>query len=389
MLHTYPKQIALTALISLLAFTAPNAYAAPVAGTGFSLGSEGFIAIKNTEALDIKLVYENISSAAPSVVDLTAIDEAIDGQTLREKIDSCRLPAGDLYSRGKTITAEQRQALLDNRNLAPIGKTEGTGYGIAVRRANVRALPAGSGLFASADDMERDLLQVGALDPCEPVRLLHISQDRRYYYVQSATMSGWVYIADIAACKQSEWQRYSDPTSFLVVTSRGQRIKQAAETVYAQMGTRIPLIDQNDKKYTVLMPIRRGDGRLVEAETFIDKKEAFHVGYLDCTAQTVTKLAESYLGAPYGYRGLKNSEDSIGIITDIYRTLGITLPRKADELIAASRHLPPCGDIAIISGADGECHLVLAKTDAGLTVVGQTDSKQIGTYTIANGGSAK
>lgn len=380
MLHTYQKWLAGAAAIALIGLAAPSAYAS---GTALSIGSDQLIAIKDTEALDVELVYENISHTSPSVVDLSKMDDAIDGQTLREKIAEYTLPTGDLYSRGERITDETKQALLDNRNLAPIGKTEGTGYGIAVRRANVRALPAGKGLFATALDTDRDLLQVGALDPCEPVRLLHISQDYQYYFVQSASMSGWVFVGDIAAAKQSEWQRFAEPIQFVTVTSRGERIKQAAETVYAQMGTRIPLKDQNEKQYTVIMPIRRGDGRLIEAETTIDKKDAFHVGHLEYTAANITKLAENYVGAPYGHKGLKNSEDSIGIITDIYRTLGITLPRQADELIEAAKHLPPCEDIAIIPSADGECVLALAKDGTERTVVGQTEDKRIGTYTIA------
>lgn len=380
MLHTYPKWLAGAVAAALIGLAVPSVYAS---GTALSIGSDQLIVIKDTEALDVELVYENISHTSPSVVDLSKMDDAIDGQTLREKIAEYTLPTGDLYSRGERITDETKQDLLDNRNLAPIGKTEGTGYGIAVRRANVRALPAGKGLFATALDTDRDLLQVGALDPCEPVRLLHISKDYQYYFVQSASMSGWVFVGDIAAAKQSEWQRFVEPIQFVTVTSRGERIRQAAETVYAQMGTRIPLKDQNEKKYTVIMPIRRGDGRLIEAETTIDKKDGLHVGHLEYTAANITKLAENYVGAPYGHKGLKNSEDSIGIITDIYRTLGITLPRQADELIEAAKHLPPCEDIAIIPSADGECVLALTKDGTARTVIGQTEDKRIGTYTIA------
>ena len=323
---------------------------------------------------------ETIRANCPSIVDIEAIAEEADGQWVRERITSYELPQGDLYSRGTLLGKEDRQRLCDNRNLSLIDKTQSVGYGVAVRRANVKGLPMGRGLFASADDMERDVLQQGTLDPCETVRLLHVSQDRRFYFVQGQTICGWVFVGDIAVAKKSAWLAYHAPTEFVTVISRGQRIARSGETVYAQMGTKLPLLREKENEYKVILPARGNYGKLIDVETMVEKSDGLSLGYLDYTADNIAKLANAYVGAPYGYHGLKNSEDNSGMIADIYRTMGIVLPRDVTEMETASHFLSPCGSTAIIT-AGGDVALMVTSDD-GVTVVGKTaDGTTIGTYT--------
>ena len=325
-------------------------------------------------------INETIRENCPSVVDIEAISEETDEQWVRERIASYCLPQADLYSRGKQITEEERQHLLDNCDLD--GEIPPVGYGVAVRRANVKGLPTGRGLFLSADDTEHDVLQQGTLDPCETVRLLHVSRDGRFCFVQGRTIYGWVFIGDIAFAKKSAWLTYHEPTGFVTVISRGQRIKHDEETVYAQMGTRLPLLREKENEYKVVLPVRGEHGKLVDVETKIDKTDGFAVGYLDCTTDNVAKLAEAYVGAPYGYRGHKNSEDNDGMITDIYRTMGIVLPRDAGELNAAVRLLPTSGEVMLVTTTGGENALAITR-GSSMTIIGKTaGDKTIGTYTL-------
>lgn len=334
-----------------------------------------------TEQTTADRINETIRAHCPSVMDIEAIAEEADGQWVRERIASYSLPQAELYSRGKLLDDEDRQRLLDNMNLSPIGKMQAIGYGVAVRRANVKGLPTGRGLFTSADDTERDILQQGTLDPCETVRLLHVSQDRRFYFVQGQTICGWVFVGDIAVAKKSEWKEYHAPTEFVTVISRGERIKQTRETVYAQMGTRLPLMREKENEYKIKLPVRGNHGKLIDVETMIDKSDGYIIGHLDYTADNIAKLADAYVGAPYGYRGLKNSEDNSGMITDIYRAMGIILPRDADEMKTSSLLLQTYDDTAVIA-IDGENALAVVRGD-GITVVGKSaDGKTIGSYPL-------
>ena len=335
-----------------------------------------------TEMTVIQEMNELVRANCPSIVDIAAIADEEDGQWVREYITLNNLPPTDLYRRGKLITAEDRQRLLDNMNLDPIGKTQEVGYGVAVRRANVRSMPMGGGLFLSADDMEHDILQVGALDPCETVRLLHVSKDRRYYFVQSQSMYGWVFVGDIAVAKKSDWMSYHAPTEFVTVIARGERIKHDGETVYAQMGTKLPLVSEKENEYKVKLPMRGNHGKLVDVETMLEKSDSYIIGHLDYGATEIASLIDAYVGAPYGYHGLKNSEDNDGMIGDIYRAMGIVLPREAGELACAAYQLPPCGDVSVVPTEEG--NVLMIERDGQVTVIGMSaDGKTIGAYPLS------
>ena len=328
-----------------------------------------------TQPTVIQEMNELVRTHCTSVVDIAQLADEEDGQWLREYIASYTLPQTDLYSRGKLMTEEDRQKLLDNVNLSPIGKTQEVGYGVAVRRANVRNMPMGGGLFPSADDTEHDLLQVGALDPCETVRLLHISQDSRYYFVQGQTMCGWVFVGDIAVAKKGDWRSYHAPTEFVTVISRGERIAHEGETVYAQMGTKLPLVSEKEDEYKVKLPMRGNHGKLVDVETKIKRSDSYIVGHLDYGPNEIEKLADAYIGVPYGYHGLKNSEDSDGMIGDIHRAMGIVLPRDASELEAVAHHLPPCGSASVVVTDKGSVLVVEREgepTAIGVSADGKT-----------------
>ncbi|MBQ5588497.1 MAG: hypothetical protein IIU73_07780, partial [Selenomonadales bacterium] len=87
-----------------------------------------------TQPTVIQEMNELVRTHCTSVVNIAQLADEEDGQWLREYIASYTLPQTDLYSRGKLMTEEDRQKLLDNVNLSPIGMTQEVGYGVAVRR---------------------------------------------------------------------------------------------------------------------------------------------------------------------------------------------------------------------------------------------------------------
>lgn len=335
-------------------------------------------AMEEKNKMDVVALNEALRANCPSIVDQMAIAEETDGQWVREQIALYQLPNDALYRRGKLIDEADRERALANRNLAPIGKTQPIGYGVAIRYANVKALPIEGGLFLSADQVTGDVLQQGKLAVCEAVRLLHVSQDRRYYFVQGETVKGWVFVGDIAVAKKSVWERYYDPGEYLVVTTRGIRVKQGRETIYVPMGARLPILSVGEK-YKVRIPLRGSSGKVTEGEALIEKNDDVQIGYLSYEQANIEKLASLYINETS-----RQPKDMIGMTGAIYRAMGIVLPYDRTDYTKALSLLPAVGSCQLTQTVDGDPILVLEREDDTATVIGQMpDGKAIGQYSLA------
>ena len=70
----------------------------------------------------------------------------------------------------------------------------------------------------------------------------------------------------------------------------------------------------------------------------------FHEGWLSYTTNNIIRQSFRFLGDAYGWGGLDNSVDSSALVADVYRTVGIELPRDSARQELAMSHrveLPP------------------------------------------------
>ena len=74
-----------------------------------------------------------------------------------------------------------------------------------------------------------------------------------------------------------------------------------------------------------------------------DAEAALHRGSLPYTANNLRRAAFACLGDVYGWGGQDDSVDCSSFVADVYRTVGIELPRDADEqeeaFLRASAHV--------------------------------------------------
>ena len=209
-------------------------------------------------------------------------------------------------------------------------------YAVVVRRSNLRNLPTGEGLFYFAADKDFDALQETALDPCDPVAVLHTSQNGQFHYVQAVNYSGWISTYDIAFTDRETWLKYVAPEKFVVVVGKSVKLKTWDETVEYQQGSRIPLSSVDDKAYVLNVAGRGKDGNLDKVKVKVAKNAALNEGYLPYTSNNILRSAFKFYGEPYGWGGLKNSVDCSSLMYNAYRTVGIYLPRNADEQEASA-----------------------------------------------------
>ncbi len=288
------------------------------------------------DAAGVKAYNERIRKASRTVVDLPNYPSTISGDALKSKIMNYQVLDDDLYLHGNKVSENYKNILRQQTNLATVGKKVTAKYGVMVRRSNLRTLPTGEGLFYYANDTDFDALQETSLDPGDAVVVLHNSANGFFYFVQSVNYTGWVSKFDIALTDKKTWMDYANPSQFLVVTDANLSVKTNAEQVVYQQGSRMPLLNKQGSYYTVQAPVRKPDGNLQKLKVTLAQSDAVHEGYLPYTSNNIVRAAFKFYNMPYGWGGLKNSVDCSSLMYNAYRTVGIYLPRNADEQEATS-----------------------------------------------------
>ena len=199
-------------------------------------------------------------------------------------------------------------------------------YAVTTERVNVRILP----IAWTGENFDK--LQGTALDPAEPVAVLWESADGRYNFIQARNYFGWVEKNKLAFTTREIWQEYVKPENFIVVTSNKKFIDVGGKNILFQMGAVIPLTkDIEDENFWLAqIPVNDG-GTLQQVTVKIFKDDTVNKNFLPCTTNNFIRQSFKFLGDVYGWGGLKDSVDCSGFTSDIYRSMGIEIPRDADR----------------------------------------------------------
>ena len=329
------------------------------------------------DAQGVEEFNKTIRKVSPTVVDLEKYPETVSKRTIKAKLNNFEALEEDLYLRGNKVSDNYKGILRKLVNSAAITDDVQVKYAVVVRRSNLRNLPTGEGLFYFAADKDFDALQETALDPCDPVVVLHTSENGQFQYIQAANYSGWISTYDIAFTDRSTWLQYVDPKKFVVVVGKSVKLKTWEETVEYQQGSRIPIHHVDDSGYVLNVAGRGKDGNLDKVKVKVAKNAALSEGYLPYTSNNILRSAFKFYGEPYGWGGLKSSVDCSSLMYNAYRTVGIYLPRNADEQEASAgvhinlSKLDDAGKLAAIKtltpGAglymDGHCMMYIGKSN--------------------------
>ena len=136
-------------------------------------------------AAGVEAFNKKIIAASPTVYDMAAYPKTLSGKTVAAYVNTHTDLSDELYREGKLVSDNYKNILRSQTNAAAIPAEVTVRYGVTVRRANLRNLPTGEGLFFYASDRNFDALQETALDPGEAVAILHTSTNGYFYYVQA------------------------------------------------------------------------------------------------------------------------------------------------------------------------------------------------------------
>lgn len=248
--------------------------------------------------------------------DLENYPEKVSAATLKSRIEKLT----------DDVNINTTWAVLANRNLDALNNEVSVRYAVTTERVNVRLVPQG----LTGD--RYDSIQGTALDPAEPVAVLWQSKDGNFYFVQAKKYFGWIEKNSLAFTDRETWQTYIAPSNFLVVTNNKKFVNVNGKIIRFQMGAIIPLENPEleNNSWTARLPIIENN-QLKEVSAQILNDGNVSADFLPCTTNNFIRQSFKFLGDVYGWGGLDNSVDCSAFVQDVYRSMGINIPRDADR----------------------------------------------------------
>ena len=294
-------------------------------------GEAVFVSTADLEMLNLQIRQKS----ANTLVDLAKYPEKVYTQWIKNKIsaimavghfDKTEVPK--LFKNSVALTEFSYTQAKKNTGIDAVPAVCEVRYALTINRTNLRLLPEDAGWFESATDTHYDQLQATALDPCEPLAVLTDSLDKQFVFVESRYYAGWVKPSELAFTDRATWLKYAAPKSYLTVLASRKTIPSGK--AFYQMGGRVLLRAndlQKDGSWAITMPTVDPNGTIVEQAYNIPNDNAVVKGALACSENNLIRQAFRFLGEDYGWGGLEKNVDCSAFVQDVYRSVGIELPR--------------------------------------------------------------
>jgi cell wall-associated NlpC family hydrolase len=83
--------------------------------------------------------------------------------------------------------------------------------------------------------------------------------------------------------------------------------------------------------YTLQLPLRDADGKLQFTPALLQKNTDSAPDYLPLTSANIIRQAFKFLGERYGWGHGYNGRDCSGFVSDVYRSMGVQMPRNTSK----------------------------------------------------------
>ena len=298
-------------------------------------------------AVEIAALNRRIAASTDSLHDLTAVPETLSGAQVRAYIDAAAQDFGDpalpeLYAGKEMLGTEEWRAVRENRSYDAVPVVVQVRYAVAAQRTDVRLLPTAEGWYDELGDVNYDALQGTVLDPGEAVLILHTSADSSHVFVMTRDYLGWVRMDHLARTDRRTWCRFAAPERYYTVTDAALALRAESGPLLYQLGARIPTGRGTEQG---LIPVRDAAGCLIVRDIHLPHQGLYR-GTISPTRNHLVRLAFAPLDTEYGWGGLQGGMDCSSYVQNIYRAMGIFLPRDAD----VQEHA--LGQIAMTGGAE-------------------------------------
>jgi len=284
-----------------------------------------------------------------SMFDLDALPVTLDRARVAGWVEGLSTrPKRALYDeRGQPFPSGSLDAIVDNVDLAAIPASQPTRFGLVVHRADLRAFPTRTRVFSSNDDHDIDRFQESGLFPGDPVAIVHQSRDGQWLFVVNTRYAAWIEKRFVAQGSRDEVLGYGKRTPLRIVTgARATTVYTPEEPgvseVQLDMGVRVPVIadwpvekavngQHGYTSHVIELPVRNEDGTLRFAPALLPRREPTSDAPLALTPRNLIQQGFKFLGERYGWGHSYNARDCSGFVSEIYRSMGVQLPRNTSD----------------------------------------------------------
>jgi hypothetical protein len=302
-------------------------------------------------AAEIRAMNAESVAGDPTMFDLASFPESLSGEEVKARLRSIStVPSYPrIYMNGRILTEADFAAYEASIAEDQIADEVSLRFALAVRRTPMRTYPTMDRIFSEgASNFDIDRFQESTLFPADVVVVLHESANGDWYLVQSHNYIAWVQKKDLAIGPKEAILDYKAAENFLVVT--GAKVftvynpeMLAVSEVQLDMGVRLPLdrpaelannlYGQNPYlSHMVVLPTRLDDGSLEFRHALIQRNQDVRIGsYLPYTEENIIRQAFKFLGERYGWGHSYNGRDCTGFVSEVYRSMGIVLPRNSGD----------------------------------------------------------
>ena len=297
------------------------------------------------DAAAIETQNARMRSADTSIHTPLALPDQLDRSAVRAWIQNVsKRPTQPRFTAAGRIDDVTLDGWMDALALDTVPAAVAPRFGLVVRRADLRAFPTPTRVFSDPGDTDIDRFQEDALFPGTPVAVLHASRDGDWLFVESERYRAWIRAAQVAigtreavadfAARAARGPIVTGATARSVYTPQASAISD----VQLEMGVRLPRVELDGMRalhgqvpafgHMVELPVRAPDGALSFSPALIPAAAGMADDALPYTRATLIRQAFKFLGERYGWGHSYNARDCSGFVSEVYRSVGILLPRN-------------------------------------------------------------
>jgi len=203
---------------------------------------------------------------------------------------------------------------------------------IALKNLHMRALPTKSPYYTKSttkqeiypfDDFQYTSLPIGT-----PLFISHISKNKKWYFVESTIVSGWVKVSDIGIVDTTFMARYQNGKYAAIIKDKVKLRSTGTFTKETDIGTVLPIKSSTNNQLEVMFPLRNSSNAVIIAYAFVPTTD-IAIKPLPLTPLLIAQIGNEMIGQLYGWGGLDGNRDCSSTMRDLFTPFGLWLPRNS------------------------------------------------------------